>query len=139
MRDFQSDTLVASGAPADCYTRNNLRLVALARPGGYGPRLVSVGEPGTVYVHLTGGSTMSDTSTTDAGAFSSEFLKSEGELLAYVAQLRTMAEEQPETFEAMQERGARYVAGLRQEADRVEAFMTDLRAKMDRHEHPEAT
>jgi hypothetical protein len=82
---------------------------------------------------------MSDTSTTDAGAFSSEFLKSEGELLAYVAQLRTMAEEQPETFEAMQERGARYVAGLRQEADRVEAFMTDLRAKMDRHEHTEAT
>jgi flagellar biosynthesis chaperone FliJ len=81
---------------------------------------------------------MSDTSTTDAGAFSSEFLKSEGELLAYVAQLRTMANEQPETFEAMQERGARYVASLRREADRVEAFLTDLRAKIDKHEHTEA-
>jgi hypothetical protein len=56
-----------------------------------------------------------------------------------VAQLRTMANEQPETFEAMQERGALYVAGLRREADRVEAFMTDLRAKVDKNERAEAT
>ena len=49
-----------------------------------------------------------------------------------------MANEQPETFEAMQERGARYVASLRREADRVEAFLTDLRAKIDKHEHTEA-
>jgi hypothetical protein len=47
--------------------------------------------------------------------------------------------EQPETFEAMQERGARRVASLRREADSVEAFMTDLRAKVDKHEHAEAT
>jgi hypothetical protein len=30
------------------------------------------------------------------------------------------------------------VAGLRREADRVEVFLTDLRAKVDEHEHTEA-
>jgi hypothetical protein len=47
--------------------------------------------------------------------------------------------EPPETFEAMQERGARRVASLRREADRVEAFMTDLRGKVDKHEHAQVS
>jgi hypothetical protein len=40
-----------------------------------------------------------------------------------------------ETFEQMIERSARYTAGLRQEADRVDAFMADLQNKVDEHEH----
>ncbi|MGD0287400.1 MAG: hypothetical protein ABSC31_13670 [Acidimicrobiales bacterium] len=44
-----------------------------------------------------------------------------------------VTEEQPETFEAMIERSARYTASLRREADRVDAFMTDLRTKVDEH------
>jgi hypothetical protein len=49
-----------------------------------------------------------------------------------------MAEEaQHETFGAMQERAARRVAGLRREADRVEVFMTELRAKVNEHERAE--
>jgi hypothetical protein len=33
---------------------------------------------------------------------------------------------------------ARYVAGLRREADAIEVFMTDLRSKVSEHEHAEA-
>jgi hypothetical protein len=41
---------------------------------------------------------------------------------------------QSETFEQMLERSARYTASLRQEADRVDAFMADLQTKVDEHE-----
>jgi hypothetical protein len=50
-----------------------------------------------------------------------------------------MAALESETFDEMQERAARYVEGLLQEAERVERFMADLRAKVDEHEHAEAT
>jgi hypothetical protein len=45
---------------------------------------------------------------------------------------------EPETFEQMLERSARYTAGLRQEADKVDAFMAELRADFDEHERAEA-
>jgi hypothetical protein len=38
----------------------------------------------------------------------------------------------------MLERSARYTAGLRVEADRVDAFMAGLQTKVDEHEHAEA-